>query len=102
LTADGSQLAYFSNYSAKIAAVGVDVRSSWIGGGYNTASGTSAACPLVAATASRIAMQHFYWTGIPILKQLLGTGDMMDDEKGKTIRFGKLNVERALGTPWWK
>ena len=53
-------LAEFSNFGAgaDIAAPGVCLYSSWLGSGYLTASGTSAASPVVAGAAARYIAEH--------------------------------------------
>lgn len=57
-----------------IAAPGVDVRSSWPGGGYNTISGTSMAAPHLVGVIALL------WSGAPALVgDIAGTKALLDD-----------------------
>lgn len=51
-TGENYAVADFSNSRALVAAPGVDITSAWLGGGLNTISGTSMACPHVAGIAA--------------------------------------------------
>jgi subtilisin family serine protease len=55
-----NQKARFSNFgkTVSVAAPGVDVLSTWMGGGYRKASGTSMACPHVAGLAALVISQN--------------------------------------------
>ena len=93
------QLATFSNYGATsvdLAAPGVSIASTWIGGGYSWASGTSMATPHVSGTAGLL------WSGAPsslatdISSAIMAGVDASPAFAGKTVSGGRLNVLRSL------
>jgi subtilisin family serine protease len=93
------QLAPFSNFGATsvdLAAPGVSIASTWIGGGYSWASGTSMATPHVSGTAGLL------WSAAPssvptdISSAIMAGVDASPAFAGKTASGGRLNVLRSL------
>lgn len=93
------QIASFSNYGSKtvhIGAPGVEITSTYPGGGYATMSGTSMAAPHVTGAAALI---KSYLPGLDLagVKNLLLTsGDAIASLSGKTTTGRRLNVANAL------
>ncbi|HEV7844631.1 MAG TPA: S8 family peptidase [Thermoleophilaceae bacterium] len=92
-------LASFSNYGASsvdLAAPGVNIASTWPGGGYSWSSGTSMATPHVSGAAALL------WAAAPdslppeISSALLAGTDARPAFTGRTVSGGRLNVLRSL------
>ena len=96
------QLAGFSNYGATtvdLAAPGVNILSTAIGGGYQLNSGTSMAAPHVAGVAALVRDANPGWTYQQVIDQLLATVDPLPGLQGLLATGGRLNAASALGNP---
>jgi subtilisin family serine protease/subtilisin-like proprotein convertase family protein/DNA-binding cell septation regulator SpoVG len=93
------RLASFSNYGATtvdLAAPGVDILSTVIGGGYQLFSGTSMATPHVAGAVALVRSFHPEWTYRQVIDEILGSVDYLPGLEGRVATAGRLNVARAL------
>ncbi|MBC7899044.1 MAG: S8 family serine peptidase [Saprospiraceae bacterium] len=93
-------LASFSNFGIKtvhIAAPGRDILSTWLGGDYREASGTSMATPYVAGVAALILASEPDLTVEQLRERLLKSVDKIDSLAGKVENGGRLNASKALG-----
>ena len=89
----------FSNANAdvEVAAPGVDVLSTWLGGGYRSQSGTSMATPHVAGVAAIIAARNP--AGGPAAwraKLTAGTDDLGPRGRDPQFGFGRVNLAKAV------
>jgi subtilisin family serine protease/subtilisin-like proprotein convertase family protein len=94
------KLASFSNYGANsvtLAAPGVDILSTTLGGGYGFNSGTSMATPQVTGVMALVWSAHPSWTYSQVIRQVTSTVDKVPALAGKTITGGRLNAGAALG-----
>jgi hypothetical protein len=98
----GNVRASFSNYGGyvNLAAPGVAIRSTYVGGGYASWSGTSFAAPFVSATAALTRSAYPDWTADQIRRQIWQTATSINSTNtGVAGQLGKgvLNISRALG-----
>ena len=94
------QLAGFSNWgktSVHIAAPGAEILSTWLGGQYREASGTSMATPVVSGVAALVLSQEPKLSVDELKTRLLGSVDKLDALTGKTVSAGRINAARAVG-----
>ena len=93
-------LSSFSNFGIKtvhIAAPGRDIHSTWLGGDYRDASGTSMATPYVSGVAALILASEPDLTVEQLRARLLKSVDKIDSLAGKVESGGRLNAAKALG-----
>jgi subtilisin len=97
----GNVRASFSNYGGfvSLAAPGVAIRSTYVGGGYASWSGTSFATPFVSATAALTRSAHPDWTPDQVRRQVWQTATNVNSTTGGLTGLGKgvLNISRAIG-----
>jgi len=94
------RLASFSNYGAKsvhVAAPGKAILSTWLGGGYREASGTSMAAPYVAGTAALIIANQPNISLKALRDRLLGSADEIETINGKVATSSRVCAANALG-----
>jgi thermitase len=94
------KLASFSNYGEKtvhIAAPGKEIVSTWLGGDYREASGTSMATPYVSGVAALIISSDPQISMKNLRARILGSADELDSLKGKVASGGRLCAANALG-----
>ncbi|HEV2914788.1 MAG TPA: S8 family serine peptidase [Pyrinomonadaceae bacterium] len=94
------QLAGFSNYGAKsvhIAAPGAEILSTWLGGEFREASGTSMATPEVAGVAALVLSVDPDLSMKELRARLLESVDKLDALSGKVSSGGRINAARAVG-----
>ncbi len=91
-------LSDFSNFgkTVDISAPGEDVLSFALPDGYIARSGTSQACPLVAATAAMLRSMHTSLTSPQIKSLILAAADQRSGLEGLTKSALRLNVANAL------
>jgi subtilisin family serine protease len=98
-TDNNDRLAEFSNYgpaSVHLAAPGVDVLSTVIGGRYAYLSGTSMATPHVAGAAALLLAVQPTWTTSDVRSAILANVDPVSNLNGRIVTGGRLNACRAL------
>ncbi|MBA3769291.1 MAG: S8 family serine peptidase [Blastocatellia bacterium] len=94
------RLASFSNYAAKsvhVAAPGKAILSTWLGGRYREASGTSMATPYVAGTAALIIANQPNISVKALRDRLLGSADEIETINGKVATSSRVCAANALG-----
>jgi subtilisin family serine protease len=94
------ELASFSNYGAKrvhIAAPGAEILSTWLGGDFREASGTSMATPEVAGVAALILAAEPKLSMEAVRERLFKSVDKLPALEGKVSTGGRLNAARAVG-----
>lgn len=92
-------LAYFSNYGATtvdLAAPGDSILSTYIGGQYAYASGTSMATPHVAGMAALLLAVNPSLSYSSIKSILIGTVDPIPTMSGKLVSGGRANLYKAV------
>ena len=94
-------LASFSNYglrSVHVAAPGVAILSSYLGGKYAKLSGTSMATPAITGTAALMMSVNPRLTPRQIRDILVETADPIDGLSGASVSRGRLNALKAVET----
>jgi thermitase len=94
------ELASFSNYGAKrvhIAAPGVDILSTWLGGAFEEHSGTSMATPEVSGVAALVLAVDPDLSVTELRERLLKSVDKLDSLNGKVSTGGRINAALAVG-----
>ena len=89
---------FFSNYGATsvdIAAPGENIVSTYPGGAYESASGTSMATPHVAGAAALLMGMNPGLTPLEVKQLLMSNADQVGNWAGKVASNGRLNVFRA-------
>ena len=92
-------LAYFSNYGATtvdLAAPGDSILSTYLGGQYAYASGTSMATPHVAGMAALLLAVNPHLSYSSIKSILIGTVDPIPSMSGKLVSGGRANLFKAV------
>jgi len=83
-----------------VAAPGVSINSTLLGGGYGTKSGTSMASPHVAGTAALVLVAYPSWTNAQVRAQLQGTADDLGDPGlDPEYGYGLVDADEAAGGP---
>ena len=98
-TASGDVLASFSNWgptSVDVAAPGVNILSTYLGGQYAWASGTSMATPHVAGMAAMVLSVNPSLSYAQVKSILLGTVDPIASLSGKMVSGGRVNLKNAV------
>jgi len=93
-------LASFSNFGVKtvhIAAPGKDILSTWLGGNYREASGTSMATPYVSGVGALIIASDPGISMKNLRARILGSSDDIDSLKGKVQTGGRICAANSLG-----
>ncbi len=93
------ELASFSNYGVNtvhLAAPGAEIVSTWLGGKYFEASGTSMATPMVSGIAALVLAVNPDLTVKELRARLLESVDPLDTLQGKIVSGGRLNAARAV------
>ncbi|HYY55875.1 MAG TPA: S8 family peptidase [Pyrinomonadaceae bacterium] len=94
------ELASFSNYGAKrvhVAAPGAEILSTWLGGEFREASGTSMATPEVAGVAALVLAADPDLSMKKLRERLLESVDKLDSLSGKVSSGGRINAAKAVG-----
>jgi subtilisin family serine protease len=92
-------LATFSNYgttSVDLAAPGVEVTSTYVGGIYTDLSGTSMATPHVAGVAALMLARNPAATVAQLRAALLGSVDVLPTLGGRVATAGRVNAYKAV------
>jgi subtilisin family serine protease len=95
-------LASFSNYGAAtvdLAAPGVDIASTWLGGGYALLDGTSTATPHVTGAAALLLAHNGALTVADLHNALLSSSHAVPALAGRVATGGRLDVAAALSVP---
>jgi subtilisin family serine protease len=95
----GDQLASFSNYGVRtvdLAAPGVSILSSVLGGGYASYNGTSMATPHVSGTVALVYGLHPDWSYGKVRDQIMATTWAAPALSGRTLTGGVVNAGAAV------
>ena len=98
-TDEDDNLATFSNYGATsvdVAAPGVNIVSTWPGGGTDSLDGTSMACPHVAGALTLYASVDPGINPAEARQLLLQSADPVQGLTGKVVCGGRLNLQQLL------
>jgi subtilisin family serine protease len=90
----------FSNFGARtvdLAAPGMNILSTILGGSYAYMSGTSMATPYVSGVVSLVAGLHPTWNAQQIVHQVVSTTKPLAGLAGKTVTGGIVDAARAVG-----
>ncbi|HYE66171.1 MAG TPA: S8 family serine peptidase [Pyrinomonadaceae bacterium] len=93
------ELASFSNYGVKrvhIAAPGVEILSTWLGGVFREASGTSMATPEVSGVAALVLAADPDLSVKELRERLFKSVDKLDSLNGKVSTGGRINAAKAV------
>lgn len=82
-----------------LVAPGVEIASTWLGGGYADDSGTSMAAPHVAGAAALIRQAHPTWTAGQVAAALTGGAHELPGFGAETVGAGRLDVAAADNLP---
>lgn len=80
-----------------LVAPGVEIRSTWLGGGYARDSGTSMAAPQVAGAAALVRRAHPDWSATQVAAALTGAARRLPGYDAVTQGSGRLDVTAATG-----
>lgn len=98
-TDNNDALAGFSNYGQRtvhLAAPGVDVFTTAVGGGYAYIDGTSFASPAVAGAVALLKAHKPGASAVEIREALINSSDLLPGMQGRVESGGRINVARAL------
>ena len=103
-TTDVDTKADFSDYGAwvDVSAPAVDIMTTYLGGDWGLANGTSLAAPFVAGVAALIRSQHPEWNATMVRNQILQTADPIDTlnpSYAGQLGFGRDNAAQAMQAP---
>jgi subtilisin family serine protease len=93
------RLAAFSNngpHTVHLAAPGVRVLTTDLGGGYATISGTSMAAPFATGVAALVAAQNPTWGAAEIVQRIVATARPLRSLRGQVLSGGLLDAGAAL------
>ncbi|RYZ09865.1 MAG: hypothetical protein EOO73_03005 [Myxococcales bacterium] len=99
---EAQQLAYFSTYGrwVDVAAPGMNVYSTTLGGQWGPDSGTSMASPVVAGVAALVKAAHPGWSREQIAAQVISAADSVDAFNPRVAGLfgaGRVNASKAVG-----
>jgi subtilisin family serine protease len=92
-------IAGFSNYGktkVHVAAPGVNIVSTYMGGGYRSLSGTSMACPQVSGIAALMLAGDSAMPYAEIKRRLIRTSDPVGSVRKKVLSKGRVNAYQAI------
>jgi subtilisin family serine protease len=98
-TDQNDNLASFSNFGAgsvDVAAPGTNIVSTWLGGGYAIAGGTSMAAGLVSGAAALIKASASGLDATGMKSVLMNTVDPLPSLAGRVVSGGRINAQNAV------